>query len=275
VSSYTSNGYGSFEPPKEKKRHPLTRRDSERLYQAAVEYPDRESELAVRTMLDYGLRIGELTHSRAHWIDKEFQRATGDKIWRISIPKVEKCYGGVGSVGKGNPSGKNLHETEKSCSMCRNRSWGGKTGDDGWLTERQAEKFDYAPKSQRSATKVWQLPNLPESAETAQMLKEFLTAQSNEQWPNTGNAVRRRIDKVVEAADLELPDRGQRKVVPHALRHTYGCRLVEANVGEGASMKQMRHQSADVFRWYSDVRGTRVVNALAESVSESDSLLHK
>jgi integrase len=271
----TTQGYGNFTPPKESKRHPLTRQDTEKLYQAAVDFPDRETELVVRVMLDFGLRVGELIHCRAHWVDKEYQRATDSEIWRIKVPKVEDCYCGTGDVGKGNPSGANLHETKKACAECRHREWGGKTGDNGWVTERQAEKYDFAPKSERSATKVWQLPGLPESAETARLLKDFLKAHDHKQWPHTGNAVRNRLDHAIETADLDLPDRGRPKVVPHALRHTYGCRLVECGVGEGAGMKQMRHQSADVFRWYSDVRGTRVVNALADAVSEADSLLHK
>jgi integrase len=292
MATDSSQGYAGYKPPKEQKRHPLTRHDTKILYKEAVQHPDREVELAVRTLLDYGLRSGELVHARSHWVDKEFNRELGQKLWRIKIPKVEYCWGGKGGHEEaGNPNGENLHVTNNPCGECVDRSWKGKIAPDGkkengWLTEQQAEEYDYSPKKPRSATKVWQFPGISDAAETAAELKEFLEGQDHKQWPHMGNAVRNRLDKVVERArpddptdpgpeDLRLPDRSQPKVVPHALRHTYGCRLVEMGVGEGAAMKQMRHQNADVFRWYSDVRGARVVSALNDAVSESDSLLHR
>jgi integrase len=112
-------------------------------------------------------------------------------------------------------------------------------------------------------------------AETARLLKEFLSSKKNGQWPTGQNGIRNRLNKLVEAADLDLPDRVHEHVVPHGLRHTYGCRLVEASIGEGAAMKQMRHQNADVFRWYADVRNARVVSAMADAVSQRDNLLHE
>lgn len=280
MSLNSDQGYGSFSPPKQDKRHPLTRQDTEKLYQAACDHPDVETELAVRVLLDYGLRIGELVHLRAHWIDTEYHRQADGEVWRISIPKVEYCWGGTGGeAGKRNQGGADLHTTDKPCGKCEDRSWEKKVAPkgeekNGWLTWQQAEEYNFAPKSERSATKVWQFPGMSEMGETAQKLKQFLQAQNHNQWPHTENPVRNRLDKLVDGADLALPDRSQPKVVPHALRHTYGCRLVEMGVGEGAGMKQMRHQNADVFRWYSDVRGTRVVSALADAVSENDSLLH-
>lgn len=275
----STNGYDGYSPPKEEKRHPLTRRDTATLYQTACEYPDREIELVVRTLLDFGLRVGELVHIRSHWVEKEYNRQIGGEVWRIRVPKVEYCWGGKGgNVGAGNPDGQDLHTTNNPCGDCVDRNWEGKIEPkqgDGWLTWEQAEEYDFSPKRPRSATKVWAFPQIPDAAETASKLKTFLKGQNHEQWPHGQNAVRNRLDKVVERADLDLPDRSQPKVVPHALRHTYGCRLVEMGVGEGAAMKQMRHQNADIFRWYSDVRGTRVISALNDAVSESDSLLHR
>lgn len=290
MNSYSNQGYDGYTPPKEEKRHPLTRQDTRILYRTAAQYPDLETELTVRVLLDYGLRVGELVHLRSHWVKKEWNQELGKEIWRIRVPQVDYCWGGKGGHGAaGNPDGDNLHMTNNPCTKCVNRSWEGKVkpddSDDGWLTQQQAEEYDFSPKRPRSATKVWQFPQLSGAAETAEKLKKFLEGQNHEQWPHLQNSVRNRLDKVVKQAlpedpddpdgtDLELPDRSQPKVVPHALRHTYGCRLVEMGVGEGAAMKQMRHQNADVFRWYSDVRGARVVSALNDAVSESDRLLH-
>lgn len=284
MSTGTGHGYGSFKPPKAESRQPLTRRDTRKFYETACEYPDREVELVGRVLLDYGLRCGELAHSREMWIDTEHKQSHGE-LWRINVPRVEYCYGGNRDAGKRNSGGVNLHETGDPCGYCVNRAWGEKVNgtteqDPGWVTEGQAEKYDWAPKSRRSATKVWQFPGIEESAETARLLKEFLSSHKDGQWPHGANAIRNRLDKLVAAADLDLPDRTgnpdeERLVVPHALRHTYGCRLVEANIREGAAMKQMRHQNADVFRWYSDVRDARVVSAMADAVSANDSLLHE
>lgn len=279
MSYDTGNGYGNYEPPKEKKRHPLTRQDTKDLYRTAVEYPDREAELCVRVLLDYGLRIGELIHSRAPWVGKERNSKIGDEIWRISIPRTEYCFGGTGGKGEQkNESGVDLHHTDQPCGDCVNRPWDGRVNgynekDDGWLTERQAQEYDWAPKREKSASKVWQIPGLDESADTARKLKEFLKSKNHQQWPHTQNPVRNRVQKIVDKADLELPDRTHGKVVPHALRHTYGCRLVELGANEGIGMQQMRHRNSDVFQWYSEVRGNRVVAALDEAASNSDSLL--
>lgn len=295
MNTKTNTGYGDYKPPKQEKRHPLTRQDTRTLYETAVMQPDREIELIVRTLLDYGLRMGELVHIRSHWIGKEYNRELDQKLWRINVPRVENCWGGSGKQdSSGNPDGENLHVTGEPCSNCRERAWESKVAPEingerkpelGFVTEQEAEKYDFSPKSKRSATKVWQFPGLPESGETAKLLKQFLEAQNHKQWPHSPRAVRNRLDRVVNKAlpddpenpdtdDLKLPDRSVNKVVPHALRHTYGCRLVEASIGEGAAMKQMRHQSPEVFRWYSDVRGTRVVSALADAVSDADGMLH-
>jgi integrase len=280
MNKVTGQGYGRYTPPKQEKRHPLTRRDTRKLYQAACEYPDRETELVGRVLLDYGLRVGELAHTCEAWIGTEYNQEGGE-LWRISIPRIEYCYGGKGgSAGHHNADGANLHKTDESCSYCVDRNWEAKINGNtesatGWVTEEEGKKYDWAPKSRRSATKVWQFPNIEESAETARLLKEFLSAQKHRQWPHGQNAIRNRLNKLVEAADLNLPDRVHNRIVPHALRHTYGCRLVEASIGEGAAMKQMRHQNADIFHWYSDVRDARVISAMANAVSESDSLLHE
>lgn len=278
-TSQSQDSYGGYVPPKSEKRHPLSRRDTTELYQAALDYPDLETELTVRVLLDYGLRISELLHSRSHWIASEWSKQLGAELYRIRIPKIEDCWGGTGGdAGKQNENGVNLHETNSPCTKCVDRSWEGKVDPekgDGWLTWDQAEAYDWAPKKPRSATKVWAFPQIPDAQETAKKLQKFLDAQNHNQWPHSGNAVRKRLDRVVEKADLNLPNRSQPKVVPHALRHTYGCRLVEMGVGEGAAMQQMRHQNADVFRWYSQVRGARVVSALKNAVSESDSLIHR
>lgn len=284
VSNSSGGGYGQFDPPKEEKRLPLSYEDTREFYRTAVEFPDREVELVGRVLLDYGLRVDELCHCRSLWVKEEYNRNADTREWRIRVPTTEQCWGGTGGIAeKKNKGGNDLHNTNRSCTLCVNRNWQNKVAplddegepqpDKGWITWTQAEENDFAPKSERSAAKVWQLGKLKESAETARLLKEFLEQQPHEQWPHGQGAVRDRVDKIVEHANLDFPDRSVEKVVPHALRHTYGCRLVEMGVSEGIGMKQMRHQDSDVFQWYADVRGTRVQNALREASSDSDALL--
>ena len=275
--------YGTYRPPKSPNRRPLTRPDSEKLYQTACEWPDREGELAVRTLLDYGLRIDELAHLREGWVGSEYKRDQDQEVWYIQVPKFEECYGGREDAERRNKTGVNLHQTDSECTRCRSRGWkkkvkpkvnGERRPDLGWLTEKDAKKYPFHPKTARSATKVWELPNVPETQETAQKLKKFVAAQKHEQWPHGYSSIRTSLDNIIDAADLDLPGRPtEAGVVPHALRHTYGCRLVEARIGEGIGMKQMRHQNSDVFEWYADVRNVRVVNALDKATSEADSLL--
>lgn len=284
AASGGSGGYGQFDPPKEEKRLPLSHADTREFYQTAVEFPDREVELAGRVLVDYGLRLDELCHSRSHWVEKEYNREAEIYEWRIRIPKLERCWGGTGGgAERRNQGGHDLHNTTQPCTLCVDRGWQAKVAplddddepqpDKGWLTWDQADEYDFAPKTERSASKVWQLGELEESAETARLLKDFLEQQPHKQWPGGQGTVRRRIDKIVEHADLDFPDRSVEKVVPHGLRHTYGCRLVEMGINEGIGMKQMRHTDSDVFQWYADVRGTRVQSALRNASSDSDSLL--
>lgn len=277
--------FGQYDPPKKKRRYPLSHSDTREFYRASCSFPDRLTELTGRTLVDFGLRMDELCHCRSHWIRKEFSQETETEQWRILIPKTEKCWGGTGGeAGRKNESGADLHNTNQSCTKCVNRSWQGKIEplnreteerdpEKGWLTWDQADKYDFSPKNRKSASKVWQLGGIEESAETARLLKEFLEAQPHKQWPVGQNATRSRIDKICEHADLELRDRQEDRIVPHALRHTYGCRLVEMGVSEGVGMQLMRHSNSDVFQWYSEIRGGRVQAALHKASSESDSLL--
>lgn len=285
VPSDNQGDTGRYNPPKSKKRYPLSHSDTREFYRTACSFPDREIELIGRVLLDYGLRVDELCHSRSHWINKEYNKENETEQWRILIPKTESCWGGTGGeAGQKNEAGADLHNTNQPCTRCVDRNWQGKieplnteTGDrepeNGWLTWDQAEKYDFAAKSEKSASKVWQLGDIEESVETARMLKEYLEQQPHKQWPHGQNAVRNRVDKICEVADLDLNDRPQDRIVPHALRHTYGCRLVEMGVSEGIGMQLMRHSNSDVFQWYSQVRGGRVQAALKEASSESDSLL--
>lgn len=277
--------FGSFSVPKEDKRRPLTPKDERKFYQTACEMPNRETELAGRVLLDYGLRVSELGHIRAPWVRKQYHPEKKREFWQIAVPKFEHCWGGKGSKSSyKNEEGLNLHETSEECGKCQDRNWlnkvrpknskGERRPEDGWLTEEQAKEHGWHPKSERSASEVWQLGALEETEETAELLKKFLEGQKHEQWPHLQGSIRTRVQKIADRADLDLPKRPPGVgVVPHALRHTYGCRLVEAGLSEGVGMNQMRHRNSDVFQWYGELRSVRTINALDRAFTEDLSLL--
>lgn len=246
--------------------------------------PNRETELAGRVLLDYGLRVSELAHMRSQWVRKQYHPEKKREFWQITVPKFEYCWGGKGTKSYKNQEGLNLHETDKPCGKCEDRGWkkkvmpknedGERKPENGWLTEEQAKEYDWHPKSARSAGPVWQLGDLEETEETAKLLKDFLKGQKHEQWPHLPGSIRTRVQKIADQADLNLPERPPGVgVTPHALRHTYGCRLVEAGLSEAVGMKQMRHQDSDVFKWYTQLRSVRTINALDRAFDDNLSLL--
>lgn len=277
--------FGNFRVPKQDKRRPLSPRDERKFYQTACEMPSRETELVGRVLLDYGLRVSELEHCRASWVRQQHHPEKDRKFWQISIPKFEHCWGGKGSEGtKGNESGLDLHSTSEPCGKCESRGWkkkvmpknehGERKRENGWLTEQQAKEYAWHPKTAKSADVVWQLGELKETETTAELLHDFLKGQKHQQWPHLQGSIRTRVEKIADKADLNLPERPPGVgVVPHALRHTYGCRLVEAGLSEVVGMKQMRHQSSDVFQWYTQLRSVRTINALDRAFKEDMSLL--
>jgi len=62
-------GDDDFELRKREKIFSQTSQDTIGLYQSACEYGD-DAEFLARVSLDYGLRVGELTHGSNHWVEK-------------------------------------------------------------------------------------------------------------------------------------------------------------------------------------------------------------
>lgn len=249
----TSRSPSRFNPPSDSAKQPLSAEQTDAFYNAACEMESLKKELAGRTLLDFGLRIGEFTHLTQKWIVRIAHPKTGNISWAVDVPQYERCTSGAGPVGMGNPDGVDLHNTSNSCHTCRNRNYQSKD----WITEEIHTEYPWHPKTRNSfSRKIWALPT-QSCEETISLLNDFLAP--DRQWPTTHNPVRRYLREIAENAGLE------RDVKPHALRHTYGCRLAAAGKSLDDRMNQLRHGDIEMAMWYSEVRGLRHRDRIRQS----------
>lgn len=239
-----------YDGPSDESATALNVLQREKFYNAACRFDDLVAELAARSLMDFGLRVGELTHLRSNWVQQEPHPKTGDLTWRIQVPPSEVCVGGVGETGQGNEQGCNMHLTNEPCWACRTRDFEGKS----WVDEQTHEETPFHPKTKAAyQTSTWALPT-NSCQETARLLKEFLSP--NRQWPTLRGAVSDDLSKIRKNADMD------RDVAPHALRHTYGMRLAAAEKSLNDIMNQMRHDSLAMARYYSNEGGTDTRDAI-------------
>lgn len=237
-----------FAPPKRRKKKPLTADQEKPFYQAAQSADDLTTELCGRILMDFGLRVDELVHMKSDWIATEPKPHSDDRIWAIRVPQMARCSGGVGETGSQNASGADLHHTSEACYKCRTRTHEKKTGKRGWLTEQQAEEWDFHPKTKNSVGATYSLETTS-CDEAADLLNSFL--EMHGQFPIGHQSVRNRLSNIAERAEFD------RDVAPHALRHTYGCRLASGGSSIENIMRQMRHGDRSMAKWYSEIRGVR------------------
>ena len=249
----------NFNPPKKDKHQPLKSGEDEKFYRAAMSMSNTTTEICGRVLIDFGLRCGELAHTLPDWVGTAHDTETGETKWYIRIPRKAYCTGGVGAVGRSNPDGADLYETGDSCSVCRHRTHESKVGDGGWLDKADAVEYDFHPKTLNSIGRTWALPN-QNCKRTAQKLSNLLDAHGK--FPLSNGSVNRHVAKIAEESDLE------RHVTPHALRHTYGCRLAGQGVSLNVIMSQMRHGDLSMAQWYTELRGERQREALERDWDE-------
>ncbi|TKX42082.1 site-specific integrase [Halorubrum sp. SD690R] len=251
-----------YDGPNEEKYKPLDRKPTERLIEAAME-ADPLDEVCVRVPLSTGLRVGELAHTKAKYVDQEWSDEYESVTWYVRIPGFEPCVGGSGPTGQGNENGGNLHQTGQPCSQCRNRTVEGKD----WLSDKQKQQPAFSPKSKNSIEKYqWFLPG---RSGVAKILKSICEANGG-QFPIMHGSINRRIRRVARDAGLddtrsEDPDSGKLNITAHALRHTYGCKLgAQSEFNPTQVMTYMRHGNLDMAIWYSSQWGERRRRAMTE-----------
>ncbi len=223
----------------------------EKFYKSAVDLTpvNLEAALCGRVLMDFGLRVGELSHITESWIKRRKHPKTGNLHWCIDIPKGERCIGGSGSKEESS----NMYHKGQPCFECRNRLY----GDKDWVDDEFHEKYPFHPKSRASfRTVIWALPK-DSCRETAQLLKGFLTPRR--QFPVGRKAIANNVARIADDAGIK------RHVTNHALRHTYGMRLAAAGKTLNDIMNQMRHNSIAMARYYSDEGGTDTLDAIQRS----------
>ena len=253
----TSKNSASFVPPDREARKPLSESQTDKFYNAALRMDDFLTGMCGRTLIDYGLRVAELEHSFPDWVVREEHPETNRLRWGIRIPQGAKCVSGTGETGEGNESGANLHETDQPCYKCRTRSYTKKS----WVDDDFHDEYPFHPKSERSIDTTWALPKST-CGETAKRLKQLL--EPDRQFPINRNAISTRLDRIAEEAGLN------RSVAPHALRHTYGCRLASAGCELKTIMNQMRHANYEQAEYYSKLRGARARNRLDDQWDDEE-----
>lgn len=189
--------------------------------QAAQEMGNDLTELTARGLLHTGFRNGEFCHSRTSFLSDG--RIMGKPV--VRIPHREDCTGGVGSIGKGNPGGQNLHDRGEPCHKCRTKR-------DGY----------WAPKTKNSPRPV---PVMEE--EVYKLFADWFA--NHEQIPILHGAVATRVKRVGQEADID------REVKPHDLRHTYGTMLARMGFDAHSIAEAMGHGSLDMPRNYISFTG--------------------
>lgn len=198
---------------------------------AAQEIGNNLTELTARGLLHTGIRNGAFCHSRPSFLTDD--RIMGKPV--VRIPYRQDCIGGVGSVGKGNPDGENLHDRGEPCFKCR------KNRDGHW-----------EPKTDNSPRPV------PVMEEEVYELFEHWFA-NHEQIPMLHGAVATRVEQVGEEAGID------RDVKPHDLRHTYGTMLARMGFGAHAIAEAMGHGSLDMPRTYISFTGEALMEEFQDN----------
>lgn len=238
-----------FDPPDKEKYQPLDSDQTRRFVEAAKEMPDNLTEVTGRIFIEIGVRNDTYVHTRPDWVGERRHPETNEYDWYYQIPKYDHCIGGVGPVGHKNEDGADLHTKGQPCGRCRRRTHEGKK----WVTDVEAEKYDWHPKTINGPRTQW---FDKESKDLAKKLNAILEAHG--QIPILHNAVNTRLEKIADKAGID------RRVTAHSLRHTYGCRLARMGIDLGTICDFMGHQNLGMAKWYAEVTGVRKRDTMRE-----------
>lgn len=211
---------------------PLSKEQSNRFHEAAIEATEPEEQFVGLTLLYTGMRNGEFCHMRRNWVEKtvaEVEKGEvlveGQKILEIEIPVAELCTGGAGPTGEDNAQGDSLHDRGEVCAKCRGEDR------DHWVPKTSNGDREIKVKEQDAI--------------------DCLTwwFDQNEEIPMMHNAVNRRIKRIVSRAGIE------RKVTAHDLRDTYATMLVRREFHPAVIKKTLGHNDTERLNDYFDFVG--------------------
>lgn len=180
-------------------------------------------ELVGLTLVDTGLRNGEVAHMQESWLDLESDQP------EINIPLGEVC-----TLGKGEGKGGDTTQTGEPCYYCRRRP----------EKEWAPDWADFTPKSENG-----QRPVPIRDEDTLQALQNYFTVYDQVCSINT---VTERVKDIAARADLD------REVTPHDLRDTYGTRLAMKGFGPHEIKDLMGHANLKQALDYVKLSGQQV-----------------
>lgn len=234
-----------FTPPDKPKHQPLDSIQSQRYYEQAGAVEDPIVQASARTPLITGLRSDCHAHMRYDWLDRLKHPKTGDFMWAIRIPRHEICISGDPAYAEGHE----FDSRNTPCGNCRDREFKGKT----WITEEIHQQEPFHPKTINSIALQW-IPK-PET-DLGELLDSILAV--HDQYPVCQGTIIRHVQQVADAAGID------RSVSPHALRHTYGCRLASMGYDPWEICDLMRHADISMSKWYCELRGVRKRDVVEE-----------
>lgn len=227
---------------------PLDPDEARKLEETAEQYDDFLASLTVRALLLLGLRSKEFTHAVPGWIARRGSRLVFDLQPYDEIPGMGdgECFQGTGSIGEGNPDGRDLYERGEPCASCRRSK-----GDNVYLSKSE------------NAPRTWVLNKSPELKQLGEDFEWWF--EQNNRIPFGNDGVNRRVREVAEEAGLgetrgykELKTQGTVvDISGYDLRHTYGTRLARMGWEPYEIMDQMGHGSLKMPKKYIDYTGKR------------------
>jgi integrase len=197
---------------------PLTKDESDRFHQAAVDAAEPKTRFVGLTLLYTGMRNGELCHMRQNWFTVD---ATGEEtMLEVDIPSAEVCTGSTGPTSKDESEDSHVRHRDEVCYQCRDQDrdhWSPKTGNgDRLVTIKEQDAV--------KTIKWW--------------------FNQHEEVPMMHNAVNRRLKRLTNQADIK------RKVTAHDLRDTYATMLVRKGFNAHPIKRIMGHNDPERLEDY-------------------------
>lgn len=239
-----------FSPPDKQKHQPLDSIETERYYEQAIAVEDPVVQASARTPLVTGLRSDTHAHMRYDWLERLKHPKSREYMWAIRIPRHEICVSGDPAAAAGHT----FDQQNIPCQNCRTRNYEGKS----WITEEEHNAEPFHPKTINSIAIQW----IPEAeSDLGDLLDSILAV--HDQYPVTQASIIRHVQQVADAAGID------RSVSPHALRHTFGCRLAAMGYDPWQICDLMRHADIGMSKWYCELRGVRKRDVVEENWDEN------
>lgn len=216
-----------------KSYHPLElhgeNSEADRFREAARD-GDALDELIGLTLLDTGIRTGEMVHMNPDW------RVAGDDNFGIRIPLGDDCRVGAGPA----EDGPNTHQKGKVCQKCKDQP------EKRWAPD----DADWRPKT-KAAHRFIPI----KEKDTRQVVQAYFDLNNKVVSHQT---VLKRVRKIAERAGIP------RRIRPYDLRNTYGTQLADKGFNAHEIKNLMGHASLEPATHYVKLSSKSMQNSFDE-----------